>query len=70
MILIDFWNSQTILYYVKYSIQTFLNLINLIHDMTNSQIIIYHTFNTLSRIQSIDSYNKEGDTCNDIKCDI
>ena len=70
MILIDFWNSQTILYYVKYSIQTFLNLINLIHDMTNSQITIYHTFNTLSTTQSIDSYNKEGDTYDDIKCDI
>ena len=38
--------------------------------MTNSQIIIYHTFNTLSTTQSIDSYNKEGDIYYDIKCDI
>ena len=38
--------------------------------MTNSQITIYHTFNKLSKSQSIDSYNKEGDTYNDIKCDI
>ena len=38
--------------------------------MTNSQITIYHIFNTLSKTQSIDSYNKEGDTYNDIKCDI
>ena len=38
--------------------------------MTNSQITTYHTFNTLSKTPSIYSYNKEGDTYNDIKCDI